>query len=342
MSAKDIMNAMDMLDEEFVIEAKCGRSRKKRMPRRLLVLAAVIALAMILTFTVVAVSYGPDWFGKFFSERSKAELSQDQLDLIRDNTVQVGQTQTRDGYTITLESAYTDGKVAFFRFLLVASEGTSFDADWYGSPGLSSIVNEEGENFLLDCEGFYIGGGGWHFFPEERENELTLLYAIDMYYTGERAISDSVWTFYIDGLWRGYRDEEIGLRKEQLSDGLWSFQVRFPEGCDREIELISEPVTVLAVLGGARLEPRFQMDPVEIVSCRVRALTVEIYFRSEKKPEINGDFGTIFAVMKNGDRIELLGAAGAPNKLSYTFDAPLDLDQVAHLLFHDGTILPVE
>ena len=123
MSAKDIMNAMDMLDEELVIEAKCGRSRKKRMSRRLLVFAAVIALAMILTFTVVAVSYGPEWFGIFFSERSKTELSQDQLDLIRDNTVQVGQTQTRDGYTITLESAYTDGKVAFFRFLLAAPEG---------------------------------------------------------------------------------------------------------------------------------------------------------------------------------------------------------------------------
>lgn len=342
MNAREIIDAMDMLDEELIIEAKSGRSRKRRTPRRLLVLAAVIALTMILTFTVVAVSYGTDWFVGFFSERSDTELSWEQLDLIRNNTVQVGQSQTRDGYTITLESAYTDGKKAFFRFLLAAPEGTSFDADWYGSPGMIPILNEKGDHFLLDCEGFYIGGGGWNFIPEEQENELTLLYEIDMYYTGQRSISDSVWTFYIDGLWRGYHDDEIGLRKEQLSDGLWSFQIRFPEGCDRELELIGEPVTVLAVLGGAPLDPSFQMDPVEIVSCRMRALTVEIYFQSEKKPEINGDFGTIYAVMKNGERIELQRAANAPNKRSYTFDAPLDLDQVDHLLFHDGTILPVD
>ena len=46
--------------------------------------------------------------------------------------------------------------------------------------------------------------------------------------------------------------------------------------------------------------------------------------------------------MKNGDHIPLRRHGTAPNKLNYLFDAPIDLDQVDHLLFHDGTIIPVE
>ena len=342
MNGRDILNALDMLDQDLVIEAKSVRSGKRHAPGRLLMSAAVIVLAVIMAFSAVAASYGSEWFAEFFSGRSGKPMSQEDMDRIEANTAQIGQSQTRDGYKITLESAFTDGKLAFFRFLLTAPEGTIFDADWYGSRGPCAIVNERGEDLVLDREGFYMGGGGWRHLPEQRENELTLLYEIGAFYTGESLISDSVWTFYIDGLWKGYRDEEVGLRQEQLSDGLWSFEIRFPEGCERELELIEEPVTVLGVLGGAYLEPEYQMDPVAILSCRMRALTVEIYFRSEKREEINADFGEIFAVMKNGDHIPLRRHGTAPNKRNYLFDAPIDLDQVDYLLFHDGTIIPVD
>lgn len=341
MSAKDIMNAMDMLDEDLVLEAKRGKSRKRYGSRKFFMVAAAIVLTGLLAFTAIAVSYGSDWFTGFFSQRSKDALSQEQLEQIRDHTVSVGQSQTRDGYTITLESAYTDGKIAYFKFLLTAAEGTVLDADWYGDRELAAIVNEKGEDFLLDTEGFYMGGGHWQIISKENDNIVTLLYQIQVYYTGERAISDSGWTFYIDGLWQGYPDEELGTRFERISDGIWAFQIRFPEGCEREIELIEEPVTVLAVLGGAALEPDYQMDPVDILSCKMRALTVEIYFRSAKKEEINADFGVIYAVMKNGDQIPLRRNGIYPNKMNYIFDAPIDLDQVDYLLFHDGTILPV-
>ena len=56
MKARDIMDAMDMLDQDLIIEARSGRSIKSHGPRRLLISAAVIALVMILAFTVVAVS----------------------------------------------------------------------------------------------------------------------------------------------------------------------------------------------------------------------------------------------------------------------------------------------
>ena len=147
---------------------------------------------------------------------------------------------------------------------------------------------------------------------------------------------------YIYGLEAGYRDEEVGLRREHLTEGCWSFEVQFPESCERELELISEPVTIQCVLGGGPLIPGVNhTDPVEVTSFRIRALTAEICFKYAYREQINGNFGEICAVMKNGTQILLNARLGYPNFLSFTFDAPLDLDQVDHILFPDKTVLPI-
>ena len=343
MSAKDIMNAMGMLDEDLVLEAKSAPRKKRISLRRVFLLAAVIALLCTLALSAVAAADKAGWFRDMFAGQSDTELTPGQEAFIQDNTVAIGSSQTQNGYTLTLDSAFTDGKRAYFKFTLTVPEDVVLDADWYGDKYGTTLQNEMGEPFFFE-NGPGAGGMYWRNYPVEgKENCIQLLYTEERNYAANvPPVSDHIWTIYIYGLEAGYRDEEVGLRREHLTEGCWSFEVQFPESCERELELISEPVTIQCVLGGGPLIPGVNhTDPVEVTSFRIRALTAEICFKYAYREQINGNFGEICAVMKNGTQILLNARLGYPNFLSFTFDAPLDLDQVDHILFPDGTILPV-
>jgi len=114
MSAKDILNAMDLLDEDLVLEAKSVPRKKRISPRRVFFLAAVIALLGTLALSAVAAADKAGWFRDMFAGRSDTELTPGQESFIRDNTVTIGSSQTQNGYTLTLDSAFTDGKMAYF------------------------------------------------------------------------------------------------------------------------------------------------------------------------------------------------------------------------------------
>lgn len=350
MSAKDIMNAMDMLDEDLVLEAKATPRKKRISPRKVFLLAAVIALLGTLALSAVAAADKAGWFRDMFAGQSDTELTPGQETFIRDNTVAVGSSQTQNGYTLTLDSAFTDGKLAYFRFMLIAPEGTKLNGDWYGALYETAIQNEQGEPFF-GGEGQGVGGLGWSAEPVEgKENCTWLLLETDRNFSGNvKPLSEHIWTVYVYGLQAGYPDGELGRRYEPLAEGCWCFDVQFPEGCERELELIVEPVTT-----ACRLDIGHEVDkeagavnvttetcPVEITSFRLRALTAELTFHYAEKEQINGRFEEIYAVMKDGTKFLMNHNAGMPNFLSFTFDAPLDLDQVDHILFPDGTILPV-
>ena len=296
-----------------------------------------------LALSAVAAADKAGWFRDMFAGQSDTELTPGQETFIRDNTVTIGSSQTHNGYTLTLDSAFTDGKMAYFKFTLTVPEDVVLDADWYGDKYGTALQNEMGEPYFFE-NGPGAGGMYWQNYPVEgKENCIQLLYTEERNYAANvPPVSDHIWTIYIYGLEAGYRDEEVGLRREPLAEGCWSFEVQFPESCERELELISEPVTIQCVLGGGPLIPGVNhTDPVEVTSFRIRALTAEICFKYAYREQINGNFGEICAVMKNGTQILLNARLGYPNFLSFTFDAPLDLDQVDHILFPDGTILPV-
>lgn len=350
MSAKDIMNAMDMLDEDLVLEAKATPRKKRISPRKVFLLAAVIALLGTLALSAVAAADKAGWFRDMFAGQSDTELTPGQETFIRDNTVAIGSSQTHNGYTLTLDSAFTDGKMAYFKFTLTVPEDVVLDADWYGDKYGTTLQNEMGEPYFFE-NGPGAGGMYWQNYPVEgKENCIQLLYTEERNYAANvPPVSDHIWTIYIYGLEAGYRDEEVGLRREHLTEGCWSFEVQFPESCERELELVDEPVVTACQLDVGHevdkeagvINVTTETCPVEITSFRLRALTAEINFRYVEKELINGRFDEIYAVMKNGTKILLNGNVCYPNFLSFTFDAPLELDQVDHILFPDGTILPV-
>jgi len=351
MKARDIMDAMDMLDADIILDAKAPQTGRRLSLRRILLVAAVVVLAGSLGISALAAADKAGWFRDMFADKAGSELTPGQESFIRDNTVDVGMKQTRNGYTLTLDSAVTDGKLAYFRFLLTAQEGTKLDADWYGANYGTTMLNEAGENFLSG-EGSGAGGMRWITEPEGRqEDRVWLLLETDRSFFGDAIpLSDHIWTVYIYGLKAGYPQEDLGLRYETLAEGCWEFQIRFPEGCERELELIREPVTTSCVLDTGRtidmeagvIYVTTEACPVQITSFRLRALTAELTFAYPEKDQINGRFGDIYVVMKDGTKIRLTDNSVMPNFLSYTLEAPVDLDQADHILFPDGTTIPVE
>lgn len=343
MSARDIVNAMELLDEDLILEAKKTPRKRRISYRKFFLLAAVIALLGTLMLSAVAAADKAGWFRDMFAGQSDTELTPRQETFIRDNTVAIGSSQTQNGYTLTLDSAFTDGKIAYFKFTLTVPDDTQLDADWYGDKYGASLQNEAGDTFFMhDRSG--AGRKNWTNYPlEGKENSIQLLYTEERtYIENVPPVAGHIWNIHIYGLEAGYRDDEVGLRREPLTEGYWSFEVQFPESCERELELIDEPVTIQCVLGGGPLIPGVNhTDPVEVTSFRIRALTAEICFKYAHREQINGNFGEIYAVMKDGTRILLNRHFGMPNYVTFTFDAPLDLDQVDHILFPDGTTLPV-
>ena len=351
MKARDIIDAMGILDEDLVLEAKVSQLTKHHSPRRVLLVAAVIVLIGSLGLSAIAAADKAGGFRDMFAQKSGTVLTPGQENFVQDNTVDAGVSQTQNGYTLTLDSAVTDGKLAYFRFRLTAREGTKLDADWYGANYETVVKNEAGED-LFSGEGSGMGGMRWITETEEREeDQVWLLLEFDRSFSGNTTpLAEHTWTVYIYGLMAGYSQEDLGLRYEKLAEGCWEFQIRFPEGCERELELIRAPVTTSCVLDTGRtvdmeagvISVTTEVRPVQITSFRLRALTAELTFVYSEKDPINGRFDDIYVVMKDGTQICLTDNSVMPNFLSYTFDAPIDLNQVDHILFHDGAVISVD
>ena len=347
MRPEDILRAMNDLDQDLVAEAKRD-ARKPRAFRKACVLAAAILLLGGLALSAAAAAEGSGWFLRFFSSRSDRVLTADEVALIENGTVNLGQAQTHNGYTLMLESAFTDGRQSFFQFLLTAPEGTVLDGDWYGNIDNCTIRSEDGEDFFLRV-GLRVADFSWRTDAVEGSaNQLILIIESGSgYFTMAPQLSGRKWIIQISGLYCGYQDEELGMRTELLTDGIWTFEVTFPEDCQRQIDFIREPVEVMAALGtAARFDPdgktlsiHEKAEPVMLTSFNIRALTAELTFVYPQIESINGDFGDIYVVMKNGEKIRMLPHYGAPNYLSYRFESPIVLEDVDHILLRDGTIL---
>ena len=108
----------------------------------------------------------------------------------------------------------------------------------------------------------------------------------------------------------------------------------------RTRELISQPVEAsLHYLDMEAEEKTFSWkEGVSIPYITLRALSVDIGYDSTEQ---SGDFGQeIRAVMKDGSEMTLRPQWGGMDVIRYFPDSPMMIDQVDHLIFEDGTVIP--
>lgn len=300
------------------IESK--KNKPRRIGFRVLVAAAVIAM---MALTVFAVGSGADWFRAFFAEKKDAELSAGQVEYIDENTMEPKQSQTVNGYTVTLESYISDGAKAYMKFKIQAPEGKELPKVifWTMKPykngelvwgGVSSRWGrlDSGEVkgtglYLLTMEGIPMDGDG------------LVLSLIDICeYDGEGRL---------------------------IAEGSWDFELEAPD--TRAIELIDEPVA-----GVLCKTPNGDEFEVTVTSACLRAMSLKIvYEETDVQIYADHDFDAVNVIMKDGSSVTLNWSGGRKYTddegvhLSADFEvaAPLELDEVAYIKLPGDIQIPV-
>ena len=133
MTGKDLFIALGDIRPQYYEEAENDTiifSQGHKSLRRPLLIAAVIALTlMLLGF---AVAYANGWFQQIFSARSETPLSPEQIQYIQNNEQLVGQSQTKNDWTVDLKSTICDGRTGYLVFQITGPDG--MDLEQYLNP----------------------------------------------------------------------------------------------------------------------------------------------------------------------------------------------------------------
>lgn len=340
MKAEDLLMGLNELQDDLVLNAQIPNRKPAFRKRKLMALLTAAVIASMLGMTAFASTDGTHWLREFFAQRSDFVLSDSQKDYIAENAVAVQKSQTQNGYTLTLDTAISDGVYTYIRFQLEAPEAVVLDARSYAPQNWKELdmINENGEPFT--------GSGGWDTVDDNlADNAVSLIYT--RFHMSDEDNYDSIfghtWNLRIDGLKgnyiHNYGTPEMTFEEVDVTEGIWEFQISFPARGNEVVEFITEPVdcpiyTNIGIQG-------WHYEDVAITSLKVRALSASLSFRHPKTENINGRFDNIYAVMKDSSMAKLNGSSGAPDHLTYKFDAPIVVADIDHILLPDGTKLPM-
>lgn len=135
MNGKELFLGLSYINRKYIEEAEkdtvSSFSAKKRgRLRSPLLIAAVIALTLLLVGCAVA--YANGWFQQIFSARSETPLSSEQIQYIQNNEQIVGQSQTKNDWTVDLKSTICDGRTGYLVFQITAPDDV--DLEQYLNP----------------------------------------------------------------------------------------------------------------------------------------------------------------------------------------------------------------
>ena len=327
MNSMHLLEAMTNIDPQLIENAQPQPKRGSRTVTRILLLAALIAA---LTMTAFAATEAVNWFKDYFARWSADGLSEEQITFIDENTTDIQNSQTRNGYTITVESAFSDGTESMIKLKLIAPENVKLDATNY-FPGNDGCLVPTGDEHLTQWN------GGWGcYVGDEQPNVADIVFTIHEP-IGER----THWTLCIEDIYGTYYENpgQDNYRQwtELIAEGTWEFPVVFSNDGFKEIELIKDPVPGKVNIG---LNKDSYHD-VMITSFKLRAMSAEITYEYVVPVHGAGDFDPIYVVMKDGSQIMLLPRSGSPVNSTYHFAIPIILKDADHVLLPDGTMLPI-
>lgn len=325
MNAMHLMEAMTNIDGQLIENAKPRPKKNKGNMARFILIAALIATLDVSAFASEEIA---TWFKDYFSRYT--ELSQNQIAFIEDNTTDIYQSQTCNGYTIEVDSAFSDGSYSIVKLRLIAPEDVTLLATNF-FPGNDGVFVPTGEEHLTEWN------GGWGCYVDDATPNVAEITCTIREGIGKR----TNWTMRIEDIYGTY-EENIGTSDyrqwtELVVEGVWEFKIEFSDEGFREIELIKEPIPGKVNVG---LNKDSYHD-VMITSFILRPMTAEITYEYVVPFHGAGDFDPIFVVMKDGSEIMLLPKSGSPIQSKYHFAAPIILSDADYVLMPDGKKLPI-
>lgn len=237
------------------------------------------------------------------------------------------QEATQNGYTLKLKSVETDGYVARVVVGVTAPEDVDIESlnistgrTFFRTPGRDSNGINGDFNDVTGDDGL------------ANTKDLVAEFTVS-FRDGLRPFElGATWDLDITDL---YVDQWLPTSRV-LTEGDWHFFITIDESCTnyREIELLSEPITLKASTGwGEDGTDRLEAFPVTSVKLRSQSISLT----ADTGEKTYADFfcfnGTIACVvMKDGSRVDILNQC---------LEKPIDLDQADYVLLPGDTKLPV-
>lgn len=135
MNAMQLLEGMTNIDADLIENARLESKKSGKVITRIILLAALIATLTLSAFAAEEIS---NWFMEYFSRYT--ELTDNQISFIEDNTTDISQSQTCNGYTVEVDSAFSDGSYSIIKLKLIAPEGVNLDAVNYFPGNDSPLV----------------------------------------------------------------------------------------------------------------------------------------------------------------------------------------------------------
>ena len=237
------------------------------------------------------------------------------------------QEATQNGYTLKLKSVETDGYVARVVVGITAPEDVDIESlnistgrTFFRTPDRDSMGGSGAFNDVTDGDGLANTKDLVAEFTESFQDGLR---PFELGATWDLDITD----LYVDQ-WRS--------TSRVLTEGDWHFSITIDESCTnyREIELLSEPITLKASTGwGEDGTDRLEAFPVTSVKLRSQSISLT----ADTGEKTYADFfcfngATACVVMKDGSRVDILNQC---------LEKPIDLDQADYVLLPGDAKLPV-
>ena len=353
MKPEDLLYAVREVNDEAVNDARFGEPvRHGRGLRRAVTIALAAALLLAMSVTVVAYVGAGDWFKAFFTHLN-SNLTQGQQQFIDDSAVEIGESITCEGYTLTLESVIMDSQRLYAKVVIQAPEDVDLKTarcDMY----YALYVEVKGEKY-------YIGRGG----------------SIDEMYT-DRMGESNVLTMMIEQFIKlpdeVYAKDPGSITYELLVgnlnfasilepektwtlEGEWNFCFQ-PKYIQSAKELLDEPISIMMGDVDCEWNSKEYSDPQKYGKTWMATLqSIQItpmgMYAICERPDANerglwygyGNYARV--VMDDGTIVDVrtLGASKSSEEYYeewfYDFLAPVDLSKADYLEFEDGTKIPI-
>lgn len=337
---------------------------------KVLIAAVMISL---LAVTASASEVVRSWFAAYFTKENEVPLSTEQVEYFEENEQQFDLSETHDGFTMELKSAITDGEKAYICIGITAPEDVVLNAttvEGYSPERPTLLPDNFGQDFLTNQNGESFFGGSSIASVEDYDGlgntqNLVIQLTADPQVMEESPFgAGKLWTLRIenltakysnvaylkelmDGKYKGqdnffFTEEEGKLLDPEvvLAEGVWEFRFRFDDPDIGKAELIDTPFVTRTGIGYGENGEHIYGD-VRMTSFVLRALGASVCTDDQTfAPDITS-LGDIYAVMKNGSRVQLISESGGPGEQQFRAEAPIILTDVDYVLLADGTRLPM-
>ncbi len=350
MTPDKILDALNDLDGSLIREAKAQtQSARKRPGRRFGVLLAAVIALMAVTITAFASEAVYGWFRQYFGAKTEADLTPGQVEYIEQNEQVIAEVQEQNGWTVELKSILSNVDITYVTFGVRAPADVALvDEKIYFGKGIEIWDEQKNPPFSYsfqsqdDMDGLEntinlvmtLGRGEWNA-GAKWNIRIDGLYTEVYNEAYEQELLETKYAGQTDVMFTSEETEKIYLHP-QLTDGKWTFTIDLETADTTAVELITQPITVYAYVWDSG-DPKDVTDDeqvykeVRITSFVLNSLSATIDCGKE-----NAYFGEMYIVMKDGSKILLQENYG-----TIKAETPIVLSEVDHILFADGTKLPM-